>query len=470
MAALLAAAAEPLPDIPFVSFDSEGVIADLRPRRARDRGRQPAQGPSRRHRADQAARRRCAAARHRVSGGARAPSARPRAISAPSSSRSTTTRSRRRRRAARSRSARRANGAVSRCDLILDLSGGAPLFSAADLRDGYLRADPGDPAAVLRAVLKARDLVGTFDKPRYITFNADLCAHSRSQHRRLPPLPRSLPDRRDHARRRSRRDRRAYLRRLRPMRRGLPDRRGVLCAAAGRRADAQAARAAHRPIARPAATQPVVLLHDEAHGAPLIDALARHRRRPAGQRAAARGQRGDAGRPRSHRGGLRLWRDARCACCCARKPRHDVDRPAPDARAGRADPRRARLRRRPRRHDRDRRSGRARRGAARASRRGEPAPRPASFLPVGGKRDVHAAGAARAAARGARAGRRGARCPRARRSARSRSMSRAARSASPACRPARPARSSTIPSGRCCASPRTPACNAGCARRPARRR
>ena len=28
----------------------------------------------------------------------------------------------------------------------------------------------------------------------------------------------------------------------------------------------------------------------------------------------------------------------------------------------------------------------------------------------------------------------------------------------------------TIPSGRCCASPRTPACNAGCARRPARRK
>src|SRR6185295_2993361 len=55
-------------------------------------------------------------------------------------------------------------GAVSRCDIVLDLSGGAPLFSAHDLRDGYLRADPGDPAAVLKAVLKARDLVGTFDK------------------------------------------------------------------------------------------------------------------------------------------------------------------------------------------------------------------------------------------------------------------------------------------------------------------
>lgn len=73
------------------------------------------------------------------------------------------------------------DGAVSRCDLLLDLSGGAPLFPAADLRDGYVRADPRDPAAVLRAVLKARDLVGTFDKPRYVNFTAELCAHSRSQ-------------------------------------------------------------------------------------------------------------------------------------------------------------------------------------------------------------------------------------------------------------------------------------------------
>jgi ferredoxin len=73
------------------------------------------------------------------------------------------------------------NGATSRCDIVLDLSGGAALFPAADLRDGYLRADPGDPAAVLRAVLKARDLTGTFDKPRYITFTEDLCAHSRSK-------------------------------------------------------------------------------------------------------------------------------------------------------------------------------------------------------------------------------------------------------------------------------------------------
>src|SRR5499427_2941492 len=72
------------------------------------------------------------------------------------------------------------DGAVSHCDLVLDLSGGTPLFSAPDLRDGYLRADPDDGAAVLRAVLQARDLVGSFDKPRYVDFHADLCAHARS--------------------------------------------------------------------------------------------------------------------------------------------------------------------------------------------------------------------------------------------------------------------------------------------------
>src|SRR5207253_1560376 len=71
------------------------------------------------------------------------------------------------------------DGVRSRCDIILDLSGGKALFTAADLRDGYLRADPGYPAAMLQAILKARDLVGTFAKPRYIAFDSQLCAHSR---------------------------------------------------------------------------------------------------------------------------------------------------------------------------------------------------------------------------------------------------------------------------------------------------
>ena len=72
------------------------------------------------------------------------------------------------------------NGAASRCDLILDLSGGPPLFSAAQRRDGYFRPDPGNPAAVQRALFDLVDLIGEFDKPRYVDFAAALCAHSRS--------------------------------------------------------------------------------------------------------------------------------------------------------------------------------------------------------------------------------------------------------------------------------------------------
>src|SRR4030088_72636 len=72
------------------------------------------------------------------------------------------------------------DGATSTCDLILDLSGGAPMFPAHDLRPGYLRADPRDRAAVERALADARGLVGTFGEPRYLHFAAALCAHPRS--------------------------------------------------------------------------------------------------------------------------------------------------------------------------------------------------------------------------------------------------------------------------------------------------
>ncbi|HEV2557902.1 MAG TPA: 4Fe-4S binding protein [Microvirga sp.] len=72
------------------------------------------------------------------------------------------------------------DGAASSCDVVLDLSGNAPLFPAHELRPGYLRADPRDPAAVERAVAEAGNLVGEFDKPRFIQFTESLCAHSRS--------------------------------------------------------------------------------------------------------------------------------------------------------------------------------------------------------------------------------------------------------------------------------------------------
>ncbi len=71
------------------------------------------------------------------------------------------------------------DGARSRCDIVLDLTGGTPLFH--ETREGYLRADPANPAAVLEAVLRAQSLVGTFEKPRFVTFTENLCAHARNR-------------------------------------------------------------------------------------------------------------------------------------------------------------------------------------------------------------------------------------------------------------------------------------------------
>lgn len=73
------------------------------------------------------------------------------------------------------------DGATSEADIVLDLRGGTPLFPADDLRAGYLRADPAHPAAVAKAVMDASHLVGTFDKPRYVGYDASLCAHSRNR-------------------------------------------------------------------------------------------------------------------------------------------------------------------------------------------------------------------------------------------------------------------------------------------------
>ncbi|MBP2307841.1 4Fe-4S dicluster domain-containing protein [Azospirillum melinis] len=72
-------------------------------------------------------------------------------------------------------------GASARCDLILDLTGGTPLFPDHKRRDGYLRPDPNSPAQVAKALLDIADLVGEFEKPRFVDFKADLCAHSRSR-------------------------------------------------------------------------------------------------------------------------------------------------------------------------------------------------------------------------------------------------------------------------------------------------
>ncbi|NOD45972.1 MULTISPECIES: 4Fe-4S binding protein [unclassified Ruegeria] len=73
------------------------------------------------------------------------------------------------------------NGAQSACDIILDLTGGAPFVQAPNKREGYLRADPKDVVAVERLAFEAIQLVGTFEKPLYVRLEESLCAHSRAE-------------------------------------------------------------------------------------------------------------------------------------------------------------------------------------------------------------------------------------------------------------------------------------------------
>ena len=167
------------------------------------------------------------------------------------------------------------DNATSHCDIVLDISGGTALFPAPDLREGYLRADPGDPAAVLRAVMKARDLTGSFDKPRYIAFTEHLCAHSRSKivgcTRCLDLCPTgAIAPAGDHV---------------------AID--AQICAGCGQcaavcptgaasyalpPADAlmRKLRALLTAYREADGTNPILLMHDGEHGAALIDALARH--------------------------------------------------------------------------------------------------------------------------------------------------------------------------------------------------
>tara|TARA_R110002051_G_scaffold83650_9_gene148330 strand:- start:11123 stop:13072 length:1950 start_codon:yes stop_codon:yes gene_type:complete len=73
------------------------------------------------------------------------------------------------------------DGAVSHCDIILDLTGGSPLFPAPQKRDGYLRADPKSAPAVADAIFAASQMTGTFEKPLYVRLETSLCAHSRAE-------------------------------------------------------------------------------------------------------------------------------------------------------------------------------------------------------------------------------------------------------------------------------------------------
>ncbi|SFA91288.1 4Fe-4S dicluster domain-containing protein [Poseidonocella pacifica] len=72
------------------------------------------------------------------------------------------------------------DGGKSACDILIDLSRDAPMVSAPQKREGYLRADPHSPRAVMDVALEAVQLVGTFEKPLYVKLEPHLCAHSRA--------------------------------------------------------------------------------------------------------------------------------------------------------------------------------------------------------------------------------------------------------------------------------------------------
>ncbi len=166
------------------------------------------------------------------------------------------------------------NGAISRCDILIDLTAGTPLFPAHDLREGYLRADPARPETVEKLILEASGLIGSFDKPAYISFTESLCAHSRSKRTGCTRCLDNCPT-------------------------GAITSAGntvaisaEICAGCGACASVCPTGAAAYNLPRAEAvigrlrtllttyaaaggTQPVVLLHDESHGTALIDAAAR---------------------------------------------------------------------------------------------------------------------------------------------------------------------------------------------------
>ena len=74
-----------------------------------------------------------------------------------------------------------ARSGTSECDLILDLRGGPALFPHAEMRDGYFNPDPGNPALVAEAIFEMADMVGEFEKPRYVDYDDKICAHARSR-------------------------------------------------------------------------------------------------------------------------------------------------------------------------------------------------------------------------------------------------------------------------------------------------
>jgi ferredoxin len=72
------------------------------------------------------------------------------------------------------------DGIETGCDIIVDLTGAPAMFTGWEKRDGYFRVSPDDPVRLATVTAEAGEMIGAFEKPIYVDYNADLCAHSRN--------------------------------------------------------------------------------------------------------------------------------------------------------------------------------------------------------------------------------------------------------------------------------------------------
>ena len=66
------------------------------------------------------------------------------------------------------------------CDIIIDLTENTPMFTGDKKRDGYFRASTNSPSDLFNIFTKTIEMIGQFEKPIYVKFNENLCAHSRN--------------------------------------------------------------------------------------------------------------------------------------------------------------------------------------------------------------------------------------------------------------------------------------------------
>ena len=72
------------------------------------------------------------------------------------------------------------DGIETSCDLIIDLTGAPPLFTGWEKRDGYLRVSADDSVRLAAVAAEAGEMIGAFEKPIYVDYDSELCAHSRN--------------------------------------------------------------------------------------------------------------------------------------------------------------------------------------------------------------------------------------------------------------------------------------------------